>query len=299
MNRAEQSGTEQPTVMKTFVVITPARDEEKLLPQLIASMTAQTHLPARWIVIDDGSSDATAAILDAAAAQHPWIEPQHLPRNRPRAPGGESVVMQFLPIALATQFDYVLRLDADLTFEPDFAERLLDEFARDDKLGIAGPTLWEPSSDDTWHEIAMPAFHTRGAAKMYSSECFKAIGGLDAEIRWDTLDEARAMMLGFHTRSFRAIIARHHRPQGAASGWKARIAAGESAYKVGYSPLFMLARAARQTVGAPFPFAGVLLMSGFLKGYFSRARRSAAPDLIRFIRRQQVRRLMLRESLWR
>jgi glycosyltransferase involved in cell wall biosynthesis len=283
----------------SYIVITPARDEEKLLPQLIQSMTAQTCPPARWIVIDDGSTDATAAILDAAAEKYPWIEPQHLARNRPRAAGGESVVMQFLPLEMAKKYDYVLRLDADLTFEPDFAELLLKKFYQDRHLGIAGPTLWEPSPDNSWHEIAMPEFHTRGAAKMYSSECFIAIGGLDAELGWDTLDEARAMMLGFHTRSFRDIKALHHRPQGAASGWKARIAAGESAYKVGYSPLFMLVRSLRQTVGAPFPFAGVLLMSGYLKGYVRRVRRSAAPDLVRFIRQQQIRRLLLRESLWR
>ncbi len=293
--------------MKSYIVVTPARDEEKLLPQIIASMTRQTCLPTRWIVIDDGSADATPAILDAAAAAHPWIDPQHLARNRPRAPGGESVVMQFIPLSTAENYDYVLRLDADLTFEPDFAESMLAEFDRDPKLGIAGPTLWEPSGDasaqsssaQAWHEIAMPAFHTRGAAKMYSRDCFRAIGGLDAEIGWDTLDEARAMMLGYRTQSFRHIKARHHRPQGAASGWKARIAAGESAYKVGYSPLFMIARAARQTFASPFPFAGALLMGGYLKGYVQRGRRSAGPELIKFIRQQQMRRLLLRDSLWR
>jgi biofilm PGA synthesis N-glycosyltransferase PgaC len=285
-------------ISQRYVVITPARDEEKFLPRLIESMVQQTRLPARWIVIDDGSSDATAAILDDAAKKYSWIEPQHLSRNRPRAAGGESVIMQFIPLSAAEKYDYVLRLDADLSFDADFAELMLKEFDRDAKLGIAGPTLWEPSGSN-WHEIAMPAFHTRGAAKMYSRDCFKAIGGLDAELGWDTLDEARAMMLGFRTRSFRHIKARHHRPQGAASGWKARIAAGESAYKVGYSPLFMLARAARQTFSTPFPVAGALLFGGYLKGYLHRGRRSAGPELIKFIRQQQVRRLLMMESLWR
>ncbi len=283
---------------RSYVVITPARDEEKFLPRLIDSMAQQTRLPARWIVIDDGSSDATASILDDAARKHSWIDPQHLARNRPRAAGGESVIMQFIPLSAAEKYDYVLRLDADLSFDADFVELMLKEFDRDAKLGIAGPTLWEPFGS-SWHEIAMPAFHTRGAAKMYSRDCFKAIGGLDAELGWDTLDEARAMMLGFRTRSFRHIKAMHHRPQGAASGWKARIAAGESAYKVGYSPLFMLARAARQTFSTPFPVAGALLFGGYLKGYLQRGRRSAGPELIKFIRQQQVRRLLMMESLWR
>jgi hypothetical protein len=205
--------------------------------------------------------------------------------------------MQFLPVSTSAQYDYIFRLDADLSFEPDLCGRLIAEFGKDPRLGIAGPTLWEPSREG-WHEIAAPSFHTRGAAKMYSSVCFSAIGGLDAEIGWDTLDEARAMMLGFRTRSFRHLKARHHRPQGAAAGWRARIAAGESAYKVGYSPMFMLARATRQTFSS-FPFAGALLLAGFVKGYVRRPRRSAAPELIKFIRQQQVRRLLLMESLWR
>lgn len=284
--------------MIRYIVITPARDEEKFLPRLIDAMVQQTVTPDRWIIIDDGSADATAAILDDASAKYPWIEPHHLPRNRPRAPGGESVVMQFMTPSICEQFDYILRLDADLSFAADFAELLLIEFAHDPQLGIAGPTLYEPAGDD-WYEIRMPSFHTRGAAKMYSRACFAAIEGLDAGLGWDTLDEARAMMLSFRTRSFPHIKAMHHRPQGAASGWKARSAAGLSAYNVGYSPFFMMARAARQTFSTPFPFAGVLLLIGYFKGYFSGRRRIAAPELVKFIRKQQMRRLLLMESLWR
>src|SRR5260370_1336422 len=132
-----------------------------------------------------------------------------------------------------------------IVITPALDELMLADFERDPRLGIVGPPLWEPAGG-TWHEIAMPSFHTRGAAKMYSRDCFKAIGGLDAEIGWDPLDEARAMMLGFRTQSFRHIKALHHRPQGSASGWKARIAAGESADKSGYSPLFVVERAPRQ-----------------------------------------------------
>jgi glycosyltransferase involved in cell wall biosynthesis len=282
--------------MIRYLVITPARDEEAFVPQLIDSLASQKTQPTRWIVINDGSTDRTASILDAATQKFPWIEPCHLERNRIRAPGGESVVMQFLPADECRRYDYILRLDADISFAADFSELLFDEFERDPKLGIAGPTLYEPA-DFGWREIRQPEFHTRGAAKMYSAACFGSIGGLDAGLGWDTLDEARAMMLGFHTRSFRHITAKHHRPQGAASGLKARVAAGFSAYKVGYSPLFMIARAARGAVSSPR--AGALLIAGFLRGYMRREKRTASPELIKFVRRQQIRRLMFRESLWR
>ena len=130
--------------MTKYIAITPARDEEKFLPLLIGSMAAQIWKPDRWIIIDDGSADATAAILDDAARTYPWIEPHHLPRNRPRAPGGECVTSQFLPHAACQEYDYVLRLDADVSFEAGFIDLLLEEFAHDPKLGIASPTLYEP-----------------------------------------------------------------------------------------------------------------------------------------------------------
>src|SRR5271156_2832494 len=102
-----------------YVVITPARDEEQLLPGLIESMRAQTFAPARWMVIDDGSTDRTGAILDQAASVTPWLEPHHLKTDRQRQPGGESVIMQFLKEDVWRPMDFILRLDADLSFGPD------------------------------------------------------------------------------------------------------------------------------------------------------------------------------------
>src|SRR6202171_4338897 len=139
--------------MDRYIAITPARDEEQFLPGLIASMAAQTRLPERWIVIDDGSADGTAQLLDEAARQHRWIEPIHLPRNSPREAGGGSGGMQFRPRDCWQNGDFILRLDADLSFEPNFVELMQKEFVKNPKLGIAGARLYEPISDG-WHGVA-------------------------------------------------------------------------------------------------------------------------------------------------
>ncbi|MGH7987233.1 MAG: glycosyltransferase family 2 protein [Candidatus Binataceae bacterium] len=284
--------------MKTYVSITPARDEEKLLPGMIASITAQTVKPARWIVIDDGSRDATGKLLDAAAARHPWIEPHHLPRDRPRELGGESVIMRFLPESVWSAHDYILRLDADLTFPENMVELLMNEFARNDKLGIAGAMLSEPSKDG-WRQVRLPVYHTRGAVKMYSTACFAAIGGLESGQGWDAIDEASAMMRGFKTRSFPHIDAFHHRPQGSAGGlYVGRFNTGRAAYRVGYSPIFLLARAVRRAWARPALIGSLLMLAGYCDSYLRRLPRGASPELVRFIRQQQLRRLFLRESVW-
>jgi poly-beta-1,6-N-acetyl-D-glucosamine synthase len=285
--------------MKNYMAITPARDEERHIGRLIVSMHSQTRRPGRWIIIDDGSADRTAEIIDRAAAHHPWIEPHHLPRDRARAPGGESIIMRFLPPGTWRGFDAILRLDADLSFAPQFADLLLTEMENEPRLGIAGPTLYEWHRSG-WREMRMPSFHTRGAAKMYSAQCFAAIGDLETCLGWDTIDEARAMMLGFQTRSFRHITALHHRPQGAAGGrWRGRKATGRAAYNAGYAPLFLIARAAKLAVKWPPLVDGVALMAGYFEGWLDPSSRAASPALIKFVRREQMRRLMLMESLWR
>ncbi len=285
--------------MRKYLAITPARDEQALLPNLIACMVSQTVRPERWIVIDDGSGDATGEIIDQAAAQHPWIETHHVPRGKPRAPGGESVLMNYLPAELWGRFDFILRLDADLTFGPEYVDHLMREFARDPKLGITGGTLFEPAGNH-WREVRQPAFHVRGATKMYSRACFEAIGGLEAALGWDTIDEARAMMLGFRSRSFRHIRAFHHRPAGSAAGrWRGHLAAGRAAFYAGYSPVYMMARALKRATEPPWITSGVLLLVGYFEGYLRRRQMVDDPKLVKFVRRQQLRRLAKMDSVWR
>lgn len=282
-----------------YVAVTPARDEEEFLPSLIESLAGQTCRPIRWIMIDDGSEDATGEIVDRAAARYPWIESHHLPRRRERAPGGESVIMRFLPEDKWRDCDAILRLDADLGFEPTLAERLLSELDARPGLGIAGPTLWEKVNGH-WRERLAPSFHSRGAVKMYSRECFEAIGGLEAELGWDTIDEVRALTLGFTTRSFRHITAYHFRPQGAASGtWQSRKAAGTAAYRIGYSSLFLTARAIRLAMQWPPIVGGAALITGFVESSLRGDPRSLTPAQVNFVRQQQRRRLAGRKSIWR
>lgn len=284
--------------MDRYLAITPARDEEQFLPGLISSMVAQTPLPQRWIVIDDGSTDATARILDEAARQHPWIEPVHLARNRPRKAGGESVIMQFLPPSAWEEVDFILRLDADLSFGSDFVESMIKEFAANPKLGIAGATLYEPANDQ-WHAVPdLHAFHTRGATKMYSAKCFAAIGPLEGCEGWDTIDEMRALMRDFKTQSFRHIRAYHHRPQGEVAGaWRGFYGKGQTAYYIGYSPIFLLARALR--LAGKRPLSALCMTAGFFTSQLKRRPTVDDTELVTFIRRQQVRRLLMQDSVWR
>jgi biofilm PGA synthesis N-glycosyltransferase PgaC len=281
-----------------YLAITPARDEQEFLPDMIDSMTRQTLLPQRWIVIDDGSEDRTPEILDEAARRFSWIEPKHLARGRKREPGGESVIMRYLTREVLRDVDYIVRFDSDLLFDSDYIERLLTEFQRDPGLGIVSGCLIEPTGGE-WRLNEIPSFHTRGPSKIYSRACFEAIGGLEAGLGWDTIDEVKAMLLGFRTRNFRNINAFHRRTTGSARGlWRGRWGAGVAAYNVGYSQLFAIARASRFLFQSPPVLGSIMFLAGFYWGYWKRLPQVADRKVIEFIRAQQIRRLTLRSSVW-
>jgi glycosyltransferase involved in cell wall biosynthesis len=261
-------------------------------------MRAQTITPQRWIIIDDASIDGTGAIVDQAAGINSWMMPYHLKSDGPRQAGGESVIMRFLTEDEWRPMDFILRLDADLSFGPGLVASLMAEFQRDPRLGIASPILAEPAHGG-WRDVPVRSMHTRGAVKIYSRACFEAVGKLESGLGWDVIDGARAQMAGFRTRTFTHIRCFHHRPQGSASGLlRGRYANGRSAWFVGYSPLYLLAAAARRIVQPPFLLGSILMVSGYVEGLLRRRPRVNDPDLIKFVRRQQTRRLLLMDSLW-
>ena len=165
----------------SYVVITPARNEAAHIGDTIASMVSQTLPPRRWIIVDDGSSDQTGSIIDAAARQHAWILSIHRKDRGFRHQGG-GVVEAFYEgyqLVLTEPWEFLVKLDADLSFGPGYFKDCLDQFARDDKLGIGGGTICQALGDRLVCECpGAPRFHVRGATKIYRRACWDAIGGL-------------------------------------------------------------------------------------------------------------------------
>lgn len=285
----------------SYVVITPVRDEEQYLPLTIASMVAQTARPACWVIVDDGSRDRTGALIDQAAANHPWIRAVHC-RDRGSRQAGSGVIAAFYE-GLATvegPWDYIAKFDGDLSFAPDYFERCLHEFAMDPRLGIAGGTccklVRKASVPEFEHE---PPFHVRGPTKIYRRQCFDAIGGLIKAPGWDTIDQVKANMLGWNTRTFGDIRLIHHRPTGGAYGsWSNWVKNGLANYITGYHPIFMACKCLLRLPKQPH-LEAVGLWCGFLKGYLRRVPRVPDRAMIRYLRHQQWCALTFRKTLWR
>ena len=90
-----------------------------------------------------------------------------------------------------------------------------------------------------------------------------------------------------------------HRETGAVDGtWKTSVKNGRANYVVGYHPLFMVCKCARRVFEWPYGMVAAGLLYGYLSGYFSSTERIREPDVISYVRREQLRRLFLRESIW-
>jgi glycosyltransferase involved in cell wall biosynthesis len=285
-----------------YIIITPARNEDKFLPGTIDSIASQTVRPVRWIIVNDGSTDATGKISDEATERHDWIEVIHRKDRGFRRAGG-GVMEAFydaMKLVEGVSWQYLVKLDGDVTLAPDYFEACFNQFAADSKLGVGGGLVCNVINGEVQPESKIdPAFHVRGATKIYRRQCWDDIGGLVRATGWDTLDEFKANMMGWTSRTFPEIKLIHHRPAGGAYGtWPNWVKNGHANYVAGYHPLFMMVKCAKRVFNKPYFIGATGLAAGYFGGYLKRVPQIDDVRLINYLRREQMKRLLWRSSLW-
>jgi len=284
-----------------YVIITPVRDEENLVEAPIESVRRQTILPSEWVIVNDGSTDRTAEILDRAAAQVPWIRVIHRANRGFRKSGG-GVMEAFYDgynTLQCNDWDFLVKLDGDLSFAPDYFEKCFEYFRKDADLGIGGGEIHHDISG-TMKLEENPRFHVRGATKIYSRACWESIGGLWPAPGWDTIDEVKANMSGWKTYTFTDLHLHHHRFTGTADGLLPnRVKLGMACYISRYHPLFVMASCLRRITQKPYLIGSAAYLYGFLKAYWTQPPRVKDRRYVAYIRGQQLRRLFGMQTIWR
>jgi glycosyltransferase involved in cell wall biosynthesis len=255
---------------------------------------AQTVKPEQWVIVDDGSTDGTARIIQEYAEHYAWIKQVTLPTERSRELGARVAKVFYEGFkCIDMPYDFIVELDSDLSFASDYFENLLHKFAEDPKLGIAGGGFYIKVGDQ-WRLETVPSDHVRGATKFYRKTCFNEIGGLPLVDGWDSIDEWRAQMKGWKTRSFNELIVHHLRPTGTSLGkWGGGIRAGQYAYFVGYPWLVIIARSLyRAFSDRPLFVMGIALFWGYLQSWLAHKPRYNDTELIAYVRRKQFRRMV-------
>ncbi len=278
--------------MTRYAVVTPARDEELNLARLGAALETQTLPPAEWLVVDDASTDGTAALVAGLGERHDWIRLLTRPAADPheRLADGRRMARDLdgflLGVhSLANPVDVVVKVDADIDFEPGFFEALVGRFDDDPQLGIASGTCYELEGGD-WVRRTKLETSVWGATRAYRQDCIAHLEALEPCMGWDGLDEISVQLRGMRTQTFVDIPFRHHRPEGGreTTSLHQGDALGRAAWYMGYRPTYLTMRALYRARREPAAL-------GMLWGYFGAAGRRAprCPDehLVRALRERQ------------
>jgi glycosyltransferase involved in cell wall biosynthesis len=271
----------------TYALVTPARNEAENLRRLARSLEAQTVLPTAWVIVDNGSTDETVAVARELEARLPWTTVAIAPPEEMR-PGAPVVRAFNRGVAeLEHLADVVVKLDADVSFDQGYFEALLDEFDADPRLGIASGLCYELEEGE-WRPRHSTKGHVRGAARAYRRECLADVSPLPEGMGWDGVDELKASVLGWNTRTIDRLRFDHHRAVGARDGKRTArwLAEGQCSYYMGYGVTYLLARtvgrAARDRDLAVFamPWA-------YARSAIRREPRYQDKDVRAYLRRQQ------------
>lgn len=278
-----------------YILITAARNEEMFIEKTLSSVVAQTILPDRWFIVDDGSTDRTSQIVRRYTERYSWIELVCRPQRRERSFAGkvESFDVAWAK-AQALDFEAVGNLDADISFQSDHFEFLLRQLSTDPKLGVVGTPFTE-----TGYDSAVDSFegerHVAGQCQLFRRQCFEDIGGYVPNpaggVDWIAVTTAR--MKGWRTRSFPEKRYHHYRPMGTAEkkNLSALFSYGEKDYYLGGSPLWQLFRVCYRSAKRPFLIGGFTLLAGYCWAALHRLKRPVSQELVRFHRREQMEKL--------
>lgn len=279
-----------------YVLITPARNEQEFIEKTIQSVAQQTFLPLKWVIVNDGSTDSTGAVVSEYAARYPWIELVNLPVRRER--NFAAKVYAFNAGREKVQdlnYEVIGNLDSDVSLDPDHFEFLLGKFKQDPRLGVAGTVFKEESGYNSETDSLEGQLHVSGQCQLFRRQCFDEIGGYFANkaggIDWIAVTTAR--MMGWRTRSFREKSFFHYRHLGTAerSAFAAAFSYGEKDYYLGGHPLWELFRVAYRMVKPPYVLEGLALGLGYGWAMVRRTKRPISKELMKFHRAEQMRKL--------
>lgn len=279
-----------------YVLITAARNESKYIEHTLRSVSSQTHPPERWVIVDDGSTDETPEIVERYAAQHPWITLFRRPQRADRSFAGKAhAVNAGLEQVGNTDFEVLGNLDADVSFEPDYLGYVVEKFAEDGRLGVAGTPFTEVGGYDSARDSFEGQNYVAGPCQLFRRSCWNDIGGYVPNkaggVDWIAVMTAR--MKGWKVWSFPEKRFHHHRSMGTAqrSPLSSAYSYGEKDYYLGNSPLWEMFRCSYRMVKRPFLLGGFALLAGFLSAALRRIPRAISPELMRYHRADQMKKL--------
>ena len=276
--------------MSTYILVTPAKNEEKYLPKVAEAVIGQTVPPILWIIVDDGSTDGTPEIIEKFERQFNWIRSIRLPPH-PRditfhysyvCKRGFDHALEFCKIN-DIRYNFIGLLDADTVLEKAYFEKLSTEFDKNNLLGIASGHITDmPDGEVRWADIKKDESDRplpRGSGRLWRKECFFETGEYLIEPAPDSISNVKAILRGWETRQFGHIKAIQLRDTSGAQGlWSGYRIKGSMAHYLNKHPLLVLVGSFFYSIQKPY-YIGLAYLYGYLLEWLKRSQKISDPEI--------------------
>jgi poly-beta-1,6-N-acetyl-D-glucosamine synthase len=281
-----------------YVLISPCRNEAAFMRRTLESVVGQSVTPRKWVIVDDGSTDETPAVLKEYASKYEWISIVTRADRGHRAvgPGVVDAFYSGYETIDRGEYDFVCKLDLDLFLPPRYFEILIHRMNADPRIATCsgksyiqenGHLVNERHGDDT----------SLGMTKFYRMDRFQAIGGFVREVMWDGIDCHLCRMHGWIACSWDDPDLRfvHLRPMGSSqqSIYTGRMRHGYGQYFMGTGFPYLALSALSRVNQKPYVFGSLAILWGWIRSAALRKPRYENLDFRRFLRRYQKRALIV------
>jgi glycosyltransferase involved in cell wall biosynthesis len=282
---------------QSYVLISPCRDEAEFMRETLNSVVGQSVLPAKWVIVDDGSKDQSPEILAEYAQTYPWIHVVRRPDRGVRAvgPGVVDAFYAGYETIDPSDYTYLCKLDLDLSLPPRYFETLIERMQSDPRIGTCSGKAYvreEGGLVNEGHGDDM----SLGMTKFYRVSCFQAIGGFVREVMWDGIDCHLCRMAGWRACSWddQELQFVHLRPMGSSQNgiYVGRMRHGFGQYFMGTSFIYLAASALYRANEKPYVLGSLATAWGWWKSAMQRKPRYDNPEFRKFLRRYHWRVLL-------
>ena len=275
-----------------YYIVIPAHNEAKNIAFTLRSIVWQSVKPKKLVVVNDNSTDETEKIIESYAKKHKWISIVNISSDAIHLPGSK-VIQAFHKgfEILDTNYDIMVKLDADLILPNNYFETIISHFKSDDTIGMAGGFAYIEKNGNWILENLTDKDHIRGAFKAYRKECFLQIGNLKPAMGWDTVDELLCKFYGWKVITYDNLKVKQIKPTGANYDKNARYKQGEVFYTLGYGFRASAIASAKLALMKKKP----LLFFDYIKGFW-KAKMAKTPLLVtneqaKFIRKYRLQKM--------
>lgn len=288
-----------------FLIIIPAHNEENNISFCLESLKKQNFQDFVCMIVNDGSTDRTAEIINNFKIQDSRFRVLDLETSE-HSPGAK--VVRTFDKGLETvdwkSFDVICKYDADIVFPRNYLEKINQVFVTNPKAGIVSGLVYIKNykqnpeiknlrnPNENWLDFSnknnewifenlSSKNHVRGPIKAYRKECFEDMNGLRAVLGWDNLDILLAKKHGWDVVTIKDLWVKHLRPT--AYKYKSQKAEklGQYFYNIGLSLPLAIISSAKSSFKNRSAKEFFITINSFLK---QKERQNLSTEEIKFIR---------------